>query len=107
MKDDELVKAGIGLSCFKGPFEQVAIFPSKLVKVQVTTQQVTKEMQGIEVSSMIEWTVDRKAPLKAYKNLNLAGGNYETANSTLSCMTSAIVRNQIANSTIDHIIKNR
>ena len=64
-------------------------------------------MQGIGVSSMIEWTVDRKNPMKAYKNLDLASGNFNTANETLRAMTSAIVRNQIANSTIDHIIKNR
>jgi len=63
------------------------------VKVEVRTQQVTKEMQGLEVSTMIEWTVDRNAPLKAFKNLNLSGGNYETANDTLRNMTSAIVRN--------------
>ena len=77
------------------------------MKVEVRTQQVTKEMQGIEVMSMIEWTVDRDFPLKAYKNLDLASGSFRVANDTLSCMTSAIVRNQIANSTIDHIIKNR
>ena len=64
-------------------------------------------MQGIEVMSMIEWTVDRNAPLKAYKNLDLASGSFRTANETLQSMTSAIVRNQVANSTIDHIIKNR
>jgi len=39
--------------------------------------------------------------------LDLAGGDYRNANDTLSCMTSAIVRNQVANSTMDHIIKNR
>ncbi len=73
----------------------------------MVTQQVTKEMQGIQVSSMIEWTVDREAPLKAFKNLDLASGNYTAANETLRAMTSAIVRNQVANSTIDHVIKNR
>ncbi len=56
---------------------------------------------------MIEWTVDREAPLKAFKNLDLASGNYNAANETLRAMTSAIVRNQVANSTIDHVIKNR
>lgn len=55
MRAGEQVSAGIGLSCFRGPFDQVAIFPSQIVKVEVRTQQVTQEMQGIEVSSMIEW----------------------------------------------------
>jgi len=107
MRDGEQINAGIGLNCYKSPWDSVAIFPSRLVKVEVKTEQVTVEMQGIGVSSMIEWTVDRKNPMKAYKNLDLASGNFNTANETLRAMTSAIVRNQIANSTIDHIIKNR
>lgn len=56
---------------------------------------------------MLEWTIDRDNPLKAYKNLDLASGSFNKANDILRSMTSAIVRNQIANSTIDHIIKNR
>ena len=107
MRDGEQIKTGIGLNCYKTPWDSVAIFPSQLVKVEVKTEQVTVEMQGIGVSSMIEWTVDRENPLKAYKCLDLASGNFNTANATLRAMTSAIVRNQIANSTIDHIIKNR
>jgi len=43
IRDGEQVMAGVGLSCFKSPFESVAIFSSKLTKVEVTTQQVTKE----------------------------------------------------------------
>lgn len=85
----------------------MATFPANLVKVEVTTQQVTKEMQGLEVKSMIEWTIDKHNPLKAYKNLDLASGSCRAANETLRMMTSAIVRNQIANSTIEQIIHNR
>lgn len=107
MRDGECVKSGVGMSCFRGPFDQVAIFPSRLVKVEVKTQQVTQEMQGVEVSSMLEWTVDKHAPFKAYKNLDLASGNFNNANEILRNMTSAIVRNQVANSTIDNVIKNR
>lgn len=32
------IQAGIGLSCFRTPFDSVAIFPSKLTKVEVQTQ---------------------------------------------------------------------
>ena len=68
-------------------------------------------MQGLEVSAMIVWTINRigDGPMKAYKNLgsDLAGDDPRTANNLLSSMASAIVRNCIANSTIDEIIKNR
>ena len=107
IRDGEEHASGIGLSCYKTPWDSVAIFPSRNVKVEVKTEQVTVEMQGIGVSTMLEWTIDKNHPLKAYKNLDLASGNFNKANDILRSMTSAIVRNQIANSTIDHIIKNR
>jgi len=52
-------------------------------------------MQGVEVSSMIEWTIDRdgEGPMKAFKNLDVTQGNPAKANETLRSMTSAIVRN--------------
>ena len=102
-------QAGIGLNTIVGPFDQVAIFPSKLNKVEVRTQQVTKEIQGVEVKSMIEWTVDREGdgPMRAFKNLDIDSAQPYKANETLRAMTSAIIRNKIANSTIDEILKNR
>ena len=51
MRDGKFVKAGIGLSTFIGPFDQVSIFPSRLNKVEIVTDQITKEMQGVEVKS--------------------------------------------------------
>jgi len=109
MRNGDFVQAGIGLSTFIGPFDQVAIFPSKLVKLEIKTQQVTQEMQGVEVSSMIEWTIDKKGegPMKAFKNLDVQKAVPDKANETLRAMASAIVRNQIANSTIDEVLKNR
>jgi len=103
------VKAGIGLTCFRTPFDSVAIFPSKLTKVEVSTQQITKEMQGVQVNSMLEWSVDRegKGPMKAFQNLNLMGGNFTQANNILRELTSAIVRHQIANSSINQLLKDR
>ena len=109
MRNGDFVQAGIGLSTFIMPFDTHAIFPSKLVKVEITTEQVTKEMQGVRVKSMIEWTIDKKGegPMKAFKNLDVHKSVPTQANETLSAMASAIVRNQIANSTIDEALKNR
>lgn len=60
---------------------------------------------------MIVWTINRTGdgPMKAYKNLgaDLKDDVPETANNLLTSMASAIVRNCIANSTIDEIIRNR
>ena len=63
--------AGIGLSIMKGPNDLVAIFPTKVNKVVVAVEQITDEMQGLELKAMIVWTINRvgDGPLKAYKYL--------------------------------------
>lgn len=68
-------------------------------------------MQGLEVSTMVEWVIDKndEGPMKAFKNLgqDLTQQVPYTANSMISDMCSSILRSQISNSTINEVIKNR
>ena len=85
--DGAMKQCGVGLNCFRGPFDQVAKFPAKVNKVEFSTQQVTTEMQGVQVSGAIIWTIFRMedGPFKAYKNLgsDLANRVPKTANENL------------------------
>jgi len=111
MRSGEMVQAGIGLKCFKGPFDQVATFPARVHKVDFRTEQVTNEMAGVAVSGMLVWGINRvgAGPLNAYKNLgtDLASENPHSANDALTSMASAVVRSCIANSTINEMLTNR
>ncbi len=110
MRNGAMVQAAVGLRCFRGPFDQVARFPAKIYKVSFETEQVTNEMQGVRVSGMLVWTVNRigDGPFNAYKNLgDISSGNPRTANESLIAMSSAVVRSCIANSTIEEMITNR
>jgi regulator of protease activity HflC (stomatin/prohibitin superfamily) len=111
MRNGTLVKAGIGLKTFKGPFDQVAMFPAKVHRAEFSTEQITKEMQGVKVSGMLVWTIlyTGEGPFTAYKNLgsDLASARPHTANESLVSMASAIVRNCIANSTIHQMLTDR
>jgi hypothetical protein len=44
INNGEQKQAGIGLSVMKGPNDQIAIFPSKVNKVTLSAEQITKEM---------------------------------------------------------------
>jgi len=44
LNNGKMKSAGIGLKTFRGPFDQVARFPSKVNMVNFATEQVTKEM---------------------------------------------------------------
>lgn len=60
---------------------------------------------------MLVWSINRlgQGPFNAYKNLgpDLASDVPQTANDSLTSMSSAIVRSCIANSTIDEMLRNR
>jgi hypothetical protein len=110
MRNGEMVRAGVGLRCFRGPFDQVARFPAKIYKVNFDAEQVTSEMQGVRVSGMLVWTVNRQGtgPFNAYKNLgDISSGDPRAANESLIAEAAAVVRGCIANSTIDVMIRDR
>ena len=110
MNNGKMTKAAIGLRTFRGPFDQVARFPARIYKVNFDAEQVTSEMQGVRVSGMLVWTVNRSGtgPFDAYKNLgDISSGNPKTANDALVAEASAVVRGVIANSTIQEMMTNR
>lgn len=111
LNNGKLVKCGVGISCFQGLNDKIVKFPSKIHKVPFSAQQVTTEMQGIEVSGTIIWSIfrDGDGPLKAYKSIGTEIQNEEpeSANQNLVEMANGIVRHKIANSTINQILKDR
>lgn len=111
LNNGNLKMAGVGLSCFRGPFDQVAKFPSAVNRVKFSTEQVTKEMQGVQVEGMLVWSIMRTedGPFRAFRNLgeDLTTGDPRTANDSLTSMASAIVRSAIANSTISQMLRER
>ncbi len=105
-----MVKAGVGLSTFRGWGQQVVRFPSSIQRLQFKAQQVTKEMQGIEVSGFVNWVVYREenGPWKAYQNLgDLETGTPQPANDNIARLAESIIRHHVANSTIQEVITNR
>ena len=111
VRNGKLMECGVGISGYAKFSDTVVKFPSKINKVKFTAQQVTKEIQGVEISGVIIWSVYREkdGPFKAFKYLgeDIKANNPKTANQNLVEMANAIVRHRIANSTIDEILKNR
>lgn len=68
-------------------------------------------MQGVEVKGMLVWTVHREkdGPFRCYKAFgdDLKMKDPKEANSQLQNMAVSIIRDRIANLTINDILKNR
>eukprot|EP01012_Entosiphon_sulcatum_P045089 TRINITY_DN6003_c0_g1_i1.p1 TRINITY_DN6003_c0_g1~~TRINITY_DN6003_c0_g1_i1.p1 ORF type:complete len:368 (-),score=74.40 TRINITY_DN6003_c0_g1_i1:48-1151(-) len=110
ISDGHLMRAGVGITCHLGLLDTAVRFPSAIHKVNFSAQQVSVEMQGIEVEGFIVWSVYREGdgPLKAFKYLNgLTREGIQKANLHVGGMTESIIRHQVANMQLHQVIQGR
>ncbi|CAL6077228.1 SPFH_domain/Band 7 family protein [Hexamita inflata] len=104
IQNGKLKKAGVGLKALVWPTQTAVKFPSAIQRIEFSANNVTKEMQGIEVSGFAIWSVNREGdgPFKSYKYTQ--DGN---ANGNVQTMCESIVRHEIANHSMQEILTNR
>lgn len=111
IRDGKQISAGVGLSTFKRPFDTVAKFPSSVKEVAFNAMQVTTEMQGIDVSATLAWSIYREddGPFRCYKTFgrDLSNQNPRSAQDKLVNSAQAVIRSVIALNTIENIIQNK
>lgn len=110
ISDGELKQAGVGITAILGPMDQAVRLPAAIHKVSLSAQQVSQEMQGVEVSGFIVWTVNRvgDGPFKCYRYLEgLSGDGLREASSHIKGMAESIIRHQVANLRLQEVITNR
>uniref|UniRef100_A0A7R9Z8H8 Uncharacterized protein n=1 Tax=Chlamydomonas euryale TaxID=1486919 RepID=A0A7R9Z8H8_9CHLO len=86
VRNGRMVKAGVGLTVFRGMYDTVVSFPSVIQKVSFAAEQVSKEVQGLHVSGFCIWSVNRvdDGPFKAYRYLDgLSTSGLANANDNL------------------------
>ena len=99
-----LVRAGVGLKTCVTPYDTVVRFPSRVERISFDANNVTKEMQGVIITGFAFWSVyrDEDGPFRCYKYME--GGD---ANASVQAMCESALRNLIANSTLDEVMRNR
>ncbi len=72
-----MIKAGIGLKTFIGPFDTIVKFPSNVQRISFTANNVTSEMQGVIINGFAFWSVhrDEDGPFKCYKYMQGGDAN--------------------------------
>lgn len=98
------MKAGVGLKTFVALTDSYVKFPSKVEQVSFNANNVTKEMQGVVIQGFAFWSVyrDDDGPFRCYKYME--GGD---ANRNVQAMCESVLRNLIANSTLEEVLRNR
>jgi len=110
LRNGEPVKCGIGLKTVVWPGDTCVTFPGKLREIKFEAEQVTQEMQGVQVTGFIVWSIYRSAdgPFKCYKSFGEdLKASSAMANEKIMNLSKSIIRDRIANLSIHDILKNR
>lgn len=99
--------SGQGSTCFKLPWDSVAIVPTSLQQLAFTADQVTREKVGIEVTGLAVYRI--ADPLMAYRVLNFSFPEraQEKLEETLTSMFVGAARRLIANLSVDDCLQKR
>jgi flotillin len=102
-----LGSSGQGATCFKWPWDAVAVVPTSLQKIGFAADQVTRERVGVAVSGLAVYRI--ASPLCAFRLLNFSYPEraQEKLESTLSEMLMGATRRLVANLTVDECLEKR
>lgn len=109
IRDGKCIKVGTGIYTFTWPGDQVVKFPTVIKKVDFQSEQVTSEMMGIRVTGALYWSPHREDPFKLYKAFGkeLQASSSYVIDEKLQQMAVAVVRDRVANTTIEAILRDR
>ncbi|MCK6547962.1 hypothetical protein L6R52_19075 [Myxococcota bacterium] len=99
--------SGQGATCFKWPWDAVAIVPTSLQRLQFQADQVTAEKVGIEVVGLAVYRIAE--PLLAYRVLNFSFPEraQEKLEETLTAMFVGATRRLVANLGVEDCLQKR
>jgi len=111
IRDGQPVKTGAGIYKFCWYGDKVVKFPTHLRSVKFEAEQVTEEMMGVRVSGALIWSPHRVSdgPFKLYKAFGdeLLQENSSAINEKLQNMAVSVIRDKVANLTINAILRDR
>ncbi len=107
MRGGTVVSSGQGASCFKWPWDSVAVVPTTVQTLHFTADQITHEKVGVKVTGVAVYRIAE--PLIAFRMLNFSYP--ERAQQKLSEMMEEMfigaVRRLVANLTVEQCLTRR
>jgi regulator of protease activity HflC (stomatin/prohibitin superfamily) len=99
--------SGQGATCFKWPWDSVAVVPTSFQKVGFVADQITLERVGVGISGLAVYRIAE--PLLAYRVLNFSYPEraQEKLEQTLTEMLMGATRRLVANLTVDECLQKR
>ena len=102
MRRGRVIHSGQGLSCFKWPWDSVAVVPTSIAKLTFSADQVTVEKVGVEVRGLAVYRI--ADPLLAFRMID---GDRSSLTEILRDMFVGATRRIVARLTLDECITHR
>ena len=102
MRRGRVIRSGQGLSCFKWPWDSVAVVPTSIAKLTFSADQVTVEKVGVEVRGLAVYRI--ADPLLAFRMID---GDRTSLTEILRDMFVGATRRIVARLTLDECITHR
>jgi flotillin len=102
MRRGRVVRSGQGLSCFKWPWDSVAVVPTSIAKLSFSADQVTTEKVGVEVRGLAVYRI--ADPLLAFRMIDI---DRSALTEILRDMFVGATRRIVASLTLDECITHR
>jgi len=103
IRSGRVVRAGQGLSCFKWPWDSVAVLSTAVEKLSFVADQVTLEKVGVQVSGLAVYRI--ADPLLAYRMVN--GTQPDALSEILRDMFVGATRRIVASLSLEHCLTHR
>ncbi|MEM9488886.1 MAG: SPFH domain-containing protein, partial [Myxococcota bacterium] len=98
---------GQGASCFKWPWDSVAIIPTTINRLQFTADQVTLEKVGVQVTGLAVYRIVEPEITFRMLNFSFSERASEKLASVLREMFVGATRRHVANLTVEQVITQR
>jgi regulator of protease activity HflC (stomatin/prohibitin superfamily) len=98
---------GQGASCFKWPWDAVAIVPTTVNRLQFVADQVTRERVGVQVTGLAVYRIARPEIAFTMLNFSFAERASEKLSEIMREMFVGATRRHVANLTIDDVMTRR
>lgn len=98
---------GQGASCFKWPWDSIAIIPTTINRLQFTADQVTLEKVGVQVTGLAVYRIVEPELTFRMLNFSYSERASEKLSSILGEMFVGATRRHVANLTVEEVITRR
>lgn len=98
---------GQGASCFKWPWDSVAVIPTTINRLQFTADQVTREKVGVQVTGLAVYRIVEPEIAFRMLNFSYAERASQKLGEILREMFVGATRRHIANLTVDDVMTRR